>query len=30
VRIYGSTRDGSGALSAAAVVLVQARVPLPQ
>jgi len=29
VRVFGSTRDGSGALSGPAVVLVQARVPSP-
>jgi hypothetical protein len=29
VRIFGSTRDGSGALSAPAIVLVQSRVPPP-
>jgi len=29
VRIFGSTRDGSGALPAPAIVLLQARVPAP-
>jgi hypothetical protein len=29
VRVFGSTRDGSGALSGLAVILVQARVPAP-